>query len=475
MQESNFEKQVQQKLDELQLTPSEPVWQNIEVAIRKKKDRRLVFWMLPVLLLAGGLVWWQAATGPSDKVAQQPVAKTHSQPTFSKPYTDQSTQNTTKQEQPATSNSTKEPNASTDTIAQKNSFSIDQKSTKRPAIKSSATQQPLKKQNNLYEKSTDVSQVTAAQKTPTKLAKNSNKTIEAAPTSETTSNAVTTNHTAPTAATIGNNNPALAKDSVQQAQSTNLDSVAKAVPQLKRKTESAKRLQWSVVSRIGVSKAVESLTNGFGQKTYPAANLQADYSSWVPSTTASGYRQPALPTQNVQYAVGVVLKKSVGKKRFIETGLQYSYYSYNLAVGAEPAARSLVNRNRLAAQNTYFNSGKQRQQFTNTLQFIELPVGFEYQLLKNFPLHVQHGVTVSQLLSGNVLQYDYASNTYSQQSSGLRKTSINLFTAVDYTVWQGKGVSLGAGPHLQYGLQPLFKTSSNSHLLSGGLALTMGF
>jgi hypothetical protein len=35
MQEQNFEKQVQKKMEELSFTPSEPVWQKVEEEIRK--------------------------------------------------------------------------------------------------------------------------------------------------------------------------------------------------------------------------------------------------------------------------------------------------------------------------------------------------------------------------------------------------------------------------------------------------------
>ena len=51
MQENEFEKQVQQKMEELQLHPSESVWQHIAAHITKKKQRRVV-WIFFLLLLA---------------------------------------------------------------------------------------------------------------------------------------------------------------------------------------------------------------------------------------------------------------------------------------------------------------------------------------------------------------------------------------------------------------------------------------
>jgi hypothetical protein len=46
---------------------------------------------------------------------------------------------------------------------------------------------------------------------------------------------------------------------------------------------------------------------------------------------------------------------------------------------------------------------------------------------------------------------------------------------MNYTVWNGPSVSLQGRPHVQYGLQSFYKSGSNSRLLSGGIALSMGF
>jgi type VI protein secretion system component VasF len=53
MPEKDFEKQVQEKMEELRLRPGDPVWDKIERTLRKEKRRR-VFFILP--LLAGLLL-----------------------------------------------------------------------------------------------------------------------------------------------------------------------------------------------------------------------------------------------------------------------------------------------------------------------------------------------------------------------------------------------------------------------------------
>ncbi len=56
MQENEFEKKVQNRLDGLSLVPNEEVWKQVEARIRNKKRRRLIFfWMLAGLFLTGGI------------------------------------------------------------------------------------------------------------------------------------------------------------------------------------------------------------------------------------------------------------------------------------------------------------------------------------------------------------------------------------------------------------------------------------
>ncbi len=66
MQENNFEKQVQQKLDELKLNPSDTVWQNVYAKIKKEKRRwreLIIFFVL--FILCGGILLWFPGIKPA--------------------------------------------------------------------------------------------------------------------------------------------------------------------------------------------------------------------------------------------------------------------------------------------------------------------------------------------------------------------------------------------------------------------------
>ena len=57
MPANEFEKKIQQRMDELKLAPSGEVWEQVELRIRKeKKRRRIIFWVPFLFLgLGGGL------------------------------------------------------------------------------------------------------------------------------------------------------------------------------------------------------------------------------------------------------------------------------------------------------------------------------------------------------------------------------------------------------------------------------------
>ena len=66
MEENKFERQVQQKMDELKINPSDSVWENVKSGIEKRKNRKwafLILFFLFALLLTGG--YWLYNTNHS--------------------------------------------------------------------------------------------------------------------------------------------------------------------------------------------------------------------------------------------------------------------------------------------------------------------------------------------------------------------------------------------------------------------------
>ena len=80
MSDHEFEKQVQQKLGELKLRPSDAVWMEVEKSIRDKKRRRGFFWLwsaaLLVALTTSGVVLYNYTTRTTEKTAEMARATT---------------------------------------------------------------------------------------------------------------------------------------------------------------------------------------------------------------------------------------------------------------------------------------------------------------------------------------------------------------------------------------------------------------
>jgi hypothetical protein len=80
MSDHDFEKQVQQKMEQLKLRPSDAVWTKVDKRIRKERRRRRVVLWLPLLLLcmvAGGYFYFDTQSNNNNKFTASELTSTH--------------------------------------------------------------------------------------------------------------------------------------------------------------------------------------------------------------------------------------------------------------------------------------------------------------------------------------------------------------------------------------------------------------
>lgn len=475
MQENNFENEVRQRLEALSLTPSEPVWQNVEAALQKKRGRRRVLWLLPMLLAGGGFFWW-AATQPVARETAQQAEKTKAQlQTFSKPHMPAVAQKQTSQTGQATTR--KADNITTAPHVNQGINATEKNKIFQIAVATGEISERVisarKNKPSLKQKKAISTTKWADIIIPEKVTPNLNRKERI---------------TIPASDEKKGVNLQLQKDSaIRTPLLPDSSFVKSSTPPKIIITKPKRRLQWSLAGRAGTSNLIERwFGNGNGMLKVMQRDAASAYNNrplpagFIDSTSMGNgagafYKNPSLPQKGAQFSIGLLAKKRIGKNRFVTLGFHYSSYRSHLSVGSVLQALSVQAPNSDRLQQAYKNNGATNR-FTNKLHFIELPIGFEYRLLKKQPLYLQHGVLLGRLLKSRVLQYDSHTNAYYQDVLQVNKTGVALFTMASYTVWQGRTVSLQAGPQVQYGLSNLFETSgSPGRLFSGGLAVNMGF
>jgi hypothetical protein len=491
--QNEFEKQVQQKMEELKFTPSAPVWKHIEEQIRPKKDRRrMIFWLPLLVLLAGGLYWWFQApssilSGKSDTVfSKTPPAADPVSPAAtathrgSSPNTDtkkngsevakapigKDAQESTKQvEEPQKQNTVSLPSLTT---GQK-SITVTKQGRPVASEKDHKPNRISGEMNSDRKENTSTKTPDADEKAPYNKRffdkDNSSKEVigskkeKSFPTSENAMVQTPEQKRPDSSVATGASRPATVHDSVQKK----IDSVT-TVPQTMpvKKAKPAAGWNWGIVGRVGTSAVADGLF------LYP--DYRNVFSSPLTNggTPAVSYREPSTPKNGIMFSVGASLTKKLSRRISFSTGLQYDFYSTLISVG-QMIRQDTFARADYSVASFYSNSGTYFTNYRNQYHFVSIPVQLNWQVARKLPLYIGAGLALQQLVYTNALVYSDHSGIYYKDKNAFHKTQ--LFTGADlqYRVWNTHRFALLAGPHIQYAITSLEKEDANKHLVTWGL------
>lgn len=476
--ENNFEKEVRQKMEELSLTPSAPVWEGVQAAIRRKQDRRrLVLWLLPLLLLGGGISYLffennqplPVAVGHSEGARKQ----SGSDPV---PAPESSTTNN-KEETIKPSEKRDQPSNEAPSVAAGN--------TDRSSKNISVTAVPVRTARSKVKRTAALSDPVVDDRATTKAdhpvakpetSQKEDETLRAEPADRTVNDSGLDNEFVlpykvqritidPTQEAI--QLPAPAGSFVP-------DTIALQRPVLQVQRRVARDWQWGLTARAGIS----------GTGSIGLGGLKAESSRFAldPATNSGGgstaaRRPQSEPQESFAFSVGAFLKRNLGSRAWMEGGLLYSYYSTRMTVGSkrtDTAVTTGFSNTAMMVESYYRNDGNITRH-TNQMHFVELPLKFGYRPLKNIPLQVQHGITAGRYIAGNQLQYNSFANIYYESDESLRKLQWHLLSSVDYRLVHAKNFSAFAGPELQYGLSALKEDGTSNRLFFAGLKTRFEF
>jgi hypothetical protein len=427
--QNDFEKQVSRKMDELDLVPSDPVWNRIENQIRFKKERRrLVIWIPLFLFLLIGSGTWFYFSRNNDSVAGSAEQNTAG------PTQTNTTQN------------------SSDPITQgKDAVKIQQE--KKVSIISSTASSPATSSNIISR--------------PQKISstKGNRSALSSTKNAGIVKNAINTSTEDQVSSEQVISNPVTDPSMVVEFPEDKIDSIAEsnitsdtteenALPSLD-KTKNNKNKKWQFGFSIGAG------ISGEGDRSTGSSRNEMLQSN-QPTSGISPIASPA--EEGLFISAGIELRKPVSARASILTGLRYQYYSSKRATGMPIASTFFADR-----QVSYANSTSQGVYYPNSrYHYLSIPVYLQYQFIKNLPLHIEAGISVQKLISSSSIIYDRSTNTYYSGKEGIARTQLMTGLGLAYSFQLKNSNSLLLGPSLQYGLKAVNK-KENRNMYSVGL------
>lgn len=478
--QGSFEKGVQEKMDELRLTPSEPVWKAIEKEIRPEKRRRFPIWIPFIIVMLGGATWWMLGRGEEEG---EPVATVVStSPKEANNGTTKATPSpitTDEQQTPqtnTTSSLTEKKAAISNVQPRKQVNGFEQLVTVQATPASEASDQNIITKN--------LGGISSSNNTVNANTTEGNSTMNRIATNNVTSGNVpietekallkTTGNPADTAQTISTElttiNTSTLVDTVMKKAETSAD-----LPQVKKDTTAAKTKL--AASKKGWQKIV---TVNVGLSQYADGELGQNQRADLNSAPSSGYNNgmlgnPGPVKRGAAFHVGFGLKKELHPRWELTIGLQYGHYTTNAKVGEYKAIDTaiLVPNGDVALQGYYKNTNQ--QDFTIRYGILEMPVSIGFRPLARLPLTLSAGASYGRLLHANALQFDRWANIYYTDKEAMKKTQFAGFASLQYAVLNKAAWRLDAGPLVQYHFSTLHENSNDKRLFFAGLKTLVTF
>ena len=454
---NDFEKQVQQKMEELQLRPSAEVWTEVEKQIRKDKRKRRVFfwWLLPVIITGGLAAWWllpskdkstgsisttntitpkEISTGKN--ASTSPITNQESKPVVKNGPTSNSKEKDRIEILNKTSASSTQSKKYVDNISKKDEFKIH-------TSKNISTIKPVEPIKELK----------------TIISENPNYPL--AEPKESVSPDTTVILKVPV------------KDSVSPPLQVNKQVVSleeKLVEAGEKEKEGKKnRKKWNF--GIELSPGLSATVQG---SLFPDKALTYSGSP-VPSAGSGSYTAPFAPpvlisSPSAGYSATLELfaQRELSSKLSIKTGINYSYISTRVNVGSRVEAQRQVNNDISSGViiESYYRADYpgNDQDYTNSFHLVGVIAKLSWKVIdqSKVKLYWENGLGVSRLLSTNALLFDNGIRGYYKDINAFSKTQVFLSSSLDLPLINGKQKLL-VGPYARYGLTPVLKTSNDPH------------
>lgn len=455
MQENNFEKKVQQKMDGLTLSPSGEVWQKIHFELAKKQQKKrgwLIFVLLFMSLAGGGLILIQqhskTTVRKNDAADNSVVLKNAT--TIAKAMPEKISKNnrfsTTSEKEgfshqnkidkkPIVSNTTNK--AIIATIPSNKGFTENE-------ITTTGNTEAIHKRNKTSRRAAPktIMQVTNAElekaltedlplSLPKEFASFSLLEIE--------------NRKNNTCSTIINNEFCKTIPlSIEKAGMRNV--IKKEKPGIKN-SEKHRNLLFLISFGIGKTATASNYLGATANRIYYDNASSVGNNNGSPGSGNSSLNIPSSIKPATGLFLGFSAAKPLTKKSSLSIGLQYQFIATFINVG-QPLVASNGSRSFATGNNN---------NYSNQYHFVQIPIELSSQLshFKKHNFFLNAGVSLSQLLQTNALQFDNTAGRYFISNDNFNKTIIGVSVGLSINLLNDNRAPLLFGPSFSYSLTPI--------------------
>ena len=206
---------------------------------------------------------------------------------------------------------------------------------------------------------------------------------------------------------------------------------------VKKQIEKEQKTKWDmgIVFAVGQSSTAGAYLGSTANSSYYNALALSNGSNnsinYAPSEIKPG----------VAFTTGITASKKLSVKINFMTGVNYKLFTTSIATG---------NYSSLNGAQSYSQGNTNR--YSNYYHFVEIPLAIQLQLanIKKHPVYFEGGLTFSQLISTNSLQYNVSQSKYYIDNSLFNKTIIGLSAGLFINLASNSKAPLLLGPHFYY-------------------------
>ena len=479
MQENEFEKRVQQEMEEFRLRPSDAVWEKVEEQLRRKKKRRVVFFifMLAGLSLLDYSGYFFTKNTSKQNFVQQdshliPDSE-KSEPNNKQPVLPAIENAAANDPQPAINENQLSPAeekgrekkrgnvlskekviAAAKDIAGKHNekvrainsyeYAIARSAGRKNADRTKGDAQPVEHKTRQQNESVNYPVDKPGISQPV-IAGNSLQD-DSRITDQKNNNKVADQKV----------NEPIKADSIIIANSKTGEAIAAT-----KKKQPGSKIKWGIDLSAGGSSGRNNAFSIFDMNK----SLAMDYSSPGSATGGGGINNARISPSDVKagsaFRAGLIAEIKISKRSSFISGLQYGYYSNKIQVGTYADTTVVVNNS--YSQSVRFDAiyrGTSQKNYNNRFHFIQIPIQYQWQLNKGVKLPIlwSIGASAGYLLATNGLVYDTtASGIYYRDNAAFNKFQLNLTTGFSLRFGSKSKVQWSLGPELSLGMNKLMK------------------